>query len=278
MIQQTKTSGWWDVSAKDYYKDHDRVSCSMLKDFLGWRPDYRDFYVTKRREREETESMKVGKAFHKLLLEPATFDLEYHCPPDGMNIKRNTKEGKANWEALEEDPRILLTTDQRYEIECMKDACHRHEQVNAALKVEGVREQSFFSECEETGLLLKGRPDIALSNGIVLDIKTSSDVSKDAWLRQARSLRYHMQAAFYLDCLSRFTRAKIFVHVVVGRYEPWPVVVYRLKERAIENGRLMYQAALKDLAYCIETDDWSDPAEHGIIEIDFPEWHYRQEG
>lgn len=279
MIRQPRTAGWVDVDDKTYLADCDRISNSMLKTFLDWRPDFRDYYVLKtRRPDEPSASMWIGSAFHLLLLEPHKFDLTYVYPEDGKNYDRRTKEGKANWQELSDSGREVISLDDLKTIDGMRVASRRHEQLITALNMEGgIRERAFFCEDEATGLTLKGKPDLVLPNGIVVDIKTASDVSKDAWLNQARRLRYHMQAAFYLDCLSRFTKAKTFVHAVVGTYEPYPVVMYRLSERAVDLGRQMYRSALQDLADCIESDDWIDPAEIGINEVDFPDWAYRSE-
>jgi hypothetical protein len=155
-------------------------------------------------------------------------------------------------------------------------------QARELLQSPGRAQQSVRWQDQASGIWLKARFDYLCDDGAIVDLKTASDPTPDAWARQAHRLGYHRQAALYRDgkreALGYFGLCHgTFLHIVVGSDEPFESFVYELEPAAIELGQRENAQDLDALAVCRDTGCWDSPY-HGVINVlSFPRWAYAQE-
>ena len=133
----------------------------------------------------------------------------------------------------------------------------------------GPSEVSIEWECE--GVLLKSRLDKVSSNGALLDLKKTRDASPEAFGRQAHSLAYHAQAAFYADAWAAATgEIRPFVFLAVEAEAPYASALYVVGDEALEQGRNTYGQWLAQYRLCEEAQEW--PSYQAIQFLQLPRW------
>jgi hypothetical protein len=89
-------------------------------------------------------------------------------------------------------------------------------------------------------MLCRGRPD-ATGSGIVLELKTTSDVRPNIYRAHSARMLYHAQAAMYVDA----TGAEQHWTIAVEQKPPHAVQVYYTPELTLEQGRYLYRCWLQ---------------------------------
>lgn len=260
-----------------------------MPEYLGWEAD--SYSVLKHVARsplharaamlapdtDATRAMLVGEALDCGLLTPSHFPLRYGVPP---KVDRRTKDGKAEYAAWEEaHPQFVALTAEEYEaVEGMLAAVQSHEFAAQILGAKGANQISIAWRDPESGILCKGRPDaIRQYAGYtwVVDVKTTADASPDMFARICSNLKYHWQAAMYVDGLNVLRpHSRRFIHVVIESKPPHGVAIYELTDEAVQQGRDDYRAALRVLKRCRETNTWPGYPS-GIEPLDLPRWAQR---
>ena len=135
------------------YRSHPAISRSEL-----WRihnsPE--KFKYFKEHPEEPTPALLFGQVFHKMALEPDTFDLEFVVMPD---VDRRTKEGKQLWAEFQEqaEGKTVIPAEMHEQAKAM---CESLAAVPFAQKLlNGRREAPFFWVDESTGEECKCRTD-----------------------------------------------------------------------------------------------------------------------
>ncbi len=177
-------------------------------------------------------------------------------------------------------------------IEGMADALLSHSFASSLFKL-SESQVSGFTIDSETGLVRKGRADMIFErSGVIGDLKCSGiegifrdkrDMSKHLY-----DMRYHWQAAFYLDLFSdlygkKFGHfANVFVHdkatmriVKPGTFPKltFPIVIPRLREPSLDLARSQYAPLVERFIECRKTGEWLGFPE-GIQEVDVPDWAF----
>jgi len=218
------------------YHSRSEISCSQVKTIL--KNPYEYLVKVKR---EPSKAMDFGSCVHKLLLEPDDFDKEFAIMPD---IDKRTKEGKETYASfmMEHGNKTLLNAE---DFEKAKWCSNIAKEIAGAFFKNGKAEGSFFSELESVPV--RCRPDYYIEDrGIIVDVKTTADASKDGFIKSVANFGYHIQAAFYLDTLrSLGMRADKFMFVAIETKEPFMIGLYELDETSIEHGRSQYKKALE---------------------------------
>lgn len=175
--------------------------------------------------KEPTEAMKLGTAVHTAILQPWLFNEQYAIIPPEITVKR----GKA-WEAFqaENEGKECLKLSQRNQIMLMAESlvqCKDCSNIFNAAKPDD-REVVLLSECNEVSI--KSKADIVCPElGIIADVKTASDASPDAFIRQASDLSYDVQAAWYLiNAQACGLNVDTFAFLVVENEFPYSTGVY----------------------------------------------------
>ena len=260
-----------DISNEDYHSGPG-ISKSMLDVYNNCPVDYEWFYL-KRNQRTETDAMRLGTALHMAILEPEKFSETYVVAP---NCRKNSKEWKA-FES-EHEGKIILKEDEYKQISAMGYSVGAHTYASMLL-LEGKAECSAYSEDQDTGLLLRCRPDFLNKRNIVVDLKTTVNASSGAFSSSVYKYRYHVQQAFYMDVLESLgIDVDVFCFLVVEKTPPHKVAIYTLSDRAISLGRELYKKNLSDLKCCLDSNSWPGLQKSSEDwEIDLPEFAYHIE-
>jgi exodeoxyribonuclease VIII len=136
------------------------------------------------------------------------------------------------------------------------------------LLADGKAEQSFWWTDTATGMRCKCRPDWYYGSTVV-DIKTTTDASPQAFARSVATFAYHVQAAHYLEGLS--DRCQRFVFVAVEKTHPHAVAVYELDADALALGRTTRDNALDVIAGCQAAGVWPGYSDT-VQTLSLPKW------
>jgi hypothetical protein len=176
-----------------------------------------------------------GEAFHAFLLEPRRFEREYFRPRtfDGRGV-----------EALEE--RVWLSEREYEALAGMRDAILAYRSLPLARWLaEGTRELSIYWT-DDAGGHWKARPD-CFTEDVILEVKTTADVRATRFARTRSRFGYDLQAAHYVEAVSRLTgREPRFVFVAVEPSAPHYVWAHELSraELAVARTALTHARAM----------------------------------
>ena len=205
--------------------------------------------------------MRLGSLAHCAILEPDELLQRY-----GVCGPRNTKAGKEQAIAMEaEGIEPVTSTDMALALS-MAAAVRNHPAAAELLK-QGKAEQSFWWDDLSTGLRCKCRPDWYYGSTVV-DIKTTTDASPQAFARAVATFAYHVQAAHYLAGLHGAER---FVFCAVEKTYPHAVAVYELDVASMALGRTTRDNAMDVLAGCRAADAWPGYGDT-LQTISLPSW------
>jgi exodeoxyribonuclease VIII len=215
-----------------------------------------------------TEYMQFGSAVDCIITEGIdAFNAQYLVKPDDVDFR--TKIGKKwredNAEKIPVSATVLSCA------ESVKDHPLFADFVDCQMQ------QSIFWTDEEAGVNCKIRPDFTHQKNVYLaDLKTTGNVSPEAFGRDALKWKYHWQAAMYLDGMSFVTGKDFyqFYFIVVERDPPHRVEVYETPLSVIELGREEYRSALQLYADCKKSGDWP-LSTNQIQALEFPGYAWR---
>ena len=219
-----------------------------------------------------TPAMRIGSAFHALILEPDVFEDEFIYKPEILNAR--SKDGR-EWKARQEEAgKTVLNEDDKEQLEAMKNALFDCAPAKKLLSAAGKAEQSYFWEDKETGIGCKCRPDYMFDDGsTIVDLKTTTDASYRGFLRSISNFRYHVQAGWYINGLEQATyqRPERFIFIAVEKTAPYGVGVYQADLYMTVNG---YEQARADLK---KIDKWKREESYPnycteIQQISLPSW------
>lgn len=235
--------------SNDIYHSHKSISSSGLKTIVN---EGLDYYLNGPKF-TETAAMKLGTAIHTAILEPELYDDLYYEMPFIENGR--TKEGIAlKKEALEKsEGRIMLKHDEHIKVkEILKRYNDNSKMSNLAKHFcRGDVELSHYLKLD--GIDVRVRPDVInREKNFITDVKSCQNSNPKAFKYDIIKRKYHVQAAFYMDCLG----ITDFRFVCCMTNAPYAVTVIKLEDHHIDEGRMLYKTAL---------NKWRDYLEKGII-------------
>lgn len=273
--------GIYKVSNRAYHQGPG-LSSTALKELLKSGAHYRAYLQF---PPEQTKEMCLGSAVHSLILEPETFQNEFHVGDF------NRRYGKEFERAAEEaGTRILLSKeefDQAHEmVEAFKLQAKDHPYLNGerANLLEGVKEMAFYWIDPKTGVLCKVKLDNLTPTGIIVDIKTTRDASFDAFQKQALDLKYYLSAAYYLrgvkETIAQVGPNRIvpiapthFVCIAIENKKPFAVQTFFFDAQALAMGDRHVDIALDRFSECLATESWAGYPKK-MVELGLPNWAY----
>jgi hypothetical protein len=220
----------------------------------------------KRNAREDSDALRVGRAVHTATLEPLQFLREYILWEGG------TRRGK-DWDAFEVEHagKTILKTDQYDPVVAMADAIRAHPVAGPLVAGVG-RNELTIQWRHGSGALCKARID-RLTDDALIDIKSASDITPDAFERASYRYGYHVQAAFYRDAVrAALDTAPPVLLIVVAKKAPFDVVVREIDLAALDAGREQYERALAVVAECTKTGKWPGMAPSEPLPLRLPAW------
>ena len=255
--------GAHDLDSNDAaYFDHPAINVSSLKMILRSPAHY---LADKQNPRKSTPAMQLGTAIHCAILEPERFAKTYVQSPD---CDKRTKAGKEIWEALEQSGKQPIKQDDWQTIDGIRASLH-NSRANYYLQ-NGEAEKTVLTKIHDIDA--KAKIDYCWQSGACFDLKTTDDACPRAFERTIEKYKYHMQAAWYLDCLNAaghdFDR---FIFIAIEKEPPYAIGIYELDDYAIQSGRELCLQALNIYRECLESDSWQ-AYEQGIVKVSLPRW------
>lgn len=284
--------GIHDVSASEYHRFR-AASASGLRVIHAKTPAHL------RREWDDQDkpslALVLGTLIHGLVLEPQTPLPRIAIVPETYTIPNDAKPAKGapgpgevvpwnnrakwcrDWRALQEAAgKIVLDAEDMATVRECAEAVGQCAEASELLRTSAHRESTLVWETEAR-TPCKARLD-AWGDGIVVDIKTTTDASPDGFRRHAYDLGYHLQAAWYADGLANVLgiEAPAFYFVAVEK-DSRLVTVHHATADFLQRGREAYGRALEQFEEAWESGVWPGYAP-GIHDLDVPEWVARKGG
>ncbi len=216
-----------------------------------------------------TDAMIIGSATHKAVLEPEDFDSEYTVWTGG------TRRGK-EWDAFcaANAGKEILREQDVDRVQALALSVQRHPGCARYLGGKGVNELTIRWNDLPTGIACKGRADRVTDDGVLIDLKTTRDLTPRPFMAASCRLGYHAQMAFYADGLRTLGHdVHKVVILAVESSAPYDCGVFVLGEDVLYAGREEYRALLRRLAECRESGRWPGRYEYEQS-LELPAWYF----
>jgi len=234
------------LPAAEYHADKTRISKHGL-DLIHRAPAVYHARLTAPPE-PRTPAQRWGTLVHLYTLEPENVARETAITPAGID--------RLVLEACGREP---VSEDEHRELQLIADAVHAHPTAGRILAAghPSTAEMSLYWTDTDTGARCRARPDQVTTDALVVDLKTTTNASADAFQRDAWKFRYHVQAAFYLDALRTLGRsAESFVFIAVEKEPPYLVQVFVATDEFVDAGRAAYKSDLETYKSCLASGSW----------------------
>lgn len=265
------------------YHARPEYSSSQLKDMIRSAAHFYSHNIAKEHEKERKACMDFGTLAHTLFLEPEQFSNEFVIAPV---FDRRTKAGKeeaAAWEQSNEG-KTLVTEEQVQGAKRIVKNLQTLSMYGVMQNNYGMAEASFFFTDPIFGLELRVRPDwhvvpcSAFPNGLILDLKTTSDARAIAFQRQCGNFAYDLSAAMYREGFQQVygTENKPdFIFLVAENTAPFNVKQYKASNLFLSIGEQRYYRAKELLAESLLLQEW-DGYSKELEEINLPSYMLKQ--
>lgn len=275
-----------DMSSEQYHGDHLSYSKTNLSN-LSTSPLAMDFA---RKNPESKPAWDRGTATHTLVLQPEVWERDIAVMPPDIKVRR----GKA-WDEFAAAHRgmTIITQDDHDAVVAMRDSLWANPLTRKLFTASGAAEASVFwnlsfSYDEDLGwnrqglgekehiITLKCRPDFLPGNFTVIDLKTTSKITADAFSRDAYNYHYHWSAYLTLTGLEAATGDVYdqYVFACVENKPPYDVATFYLPQAEMDLAREQVEEVLPKLVQCDYTGMWpGQPVE--IQPLRFPAYAFK---
>ncbi len=203
-----------------------------------------------------TDALLLGTAVHTLTL---------GVGPEIVAVEAKSWQGKeaaaAKLAAISAGKTPLLAKSHEQALAMSKRARELPEA--AALLAHGRAETSLYWRDEQTGTLLRARPDWAtrLPDGrpLIIDIKTAISAKASEFRYHAADLAYDVQQEWYREGALRsglFDELPLFLFLVIEKSPPYSPALIGFDEEFAEIGRARMRRAIDLYAHCTKTGIW----------------------
>ena len=204
---------------------------------------------------KKTEAFAFGTAFHTLRLEPKLFKKKYAVLPKlDMRFKENREHAKK----LEESGKTIITEEDFKTMNAMCNSVLSNRYAKVLLN--GEHEASYYWIDDMTGIKCKCRPDCRTdlkSTSVIIDVKTCTDASTDAFMKDCIKYGYDLQAAMYSTGVEAVEQKKHkFVFLAVEKKPPYALNVLEADEFLIRKGYDDFRLYLGMLKECSDSGNF----------------------
>lgn len=238
-----------EIPEEEYHSDPvgNSLSSTMAKQILKSPAHLRHYLDAPRESKPEFD---LGTAIHTLVLGTGTPLL------DTGHTSWVPAEAKKDRVAAREEGFIPLKSQDYSMVNEAAEAVLRHEIAGPLFTGNGSAEVSAFGQ-HRSGVWLRGRFDW-LTNGILVDLKSSRSADPEEFRRTAWTLGYDVQAAHYLETyrLATGNKPRGFIHVLVEKEPPYLVSVVQLDPEFLELGELRLERAIHRYRAALESGNW----------------------
>lgn len=240
------------------------------------------FEYDRRHPPQPSAAMELGTAVHKLVLGTGA-DLVLI---DAENYR--TKAAQDAAKAARAEGKVPLLPKEMAEARAIADAVLAHPIAGNLFDPEhGVPERSLFWHDDATGVQRRARLDWLPFPGryqrrmIIPDLKTCASASPAAISKVMHSLKYYIQAPFYVDGVRALglDADPAFLFVFAETVPPYIVTIAELDGPGMETGRAAIRRACERFRDCTESGLWPGYSSHpdDIELISLPPWATRTE-
>lgn len=213
--------------------------------------------------KKDTPAMKFGRAVHSRLLQPESFGTEFAVAPE---CDRRTTQGKAIWKELMESGKEVISQDDMDTILAMEA---EFAAVAKKYLAGAETEKPLIWTDNESGVKCKGRLD-AITDDYVIDYKTTTDASTDAFRREALRYGYDLQAAMYLEAArANGYHPQGFIFIAQEKSAPYLINVLHAGDAFLDRGAWIMRDLLAKYKECSEKDIWPG---YGVNDLILAEW------
>lgn len=250
--------------SNDEYHARPEYSSSQLKDLLRSAAHFYSNNILKEVERETKAAMNFGTLAHTLFLEPEQFENEFVIAP---KFERRTKAGKEEalaWEQANQG-KILVDAEQ---VEAAKRIVINLQKLSSYADMQnnyGMAEASIFFTDPVYDLPLRIRPDWHIApcktfpNGLILDLKTTTDARAHAFSKKCSDFGYDLSASMYREGFQQYYQTEQkpdFVLLVAESSIPFNVKQYKASDLFLSVGDTRYNKAKELLAESLLINEW----------------------
>lgn len=255
------------------YEEYDELDAERWT-ILGHMARSPAHYLEAKKQRHETNTLRLGRAVHCALLEPDLFKTRWVT----YTGKRRDKRIAEYRDFLEANRGAeILNAAEMAHVIAVAAAVRRHPV--ALVWLEGASEQTVTWTDQDTGLRCKARCDTITLPKLV-ELKGTKDGDPRRFASQAAGLRYHCGVAFHLDgCLaSGIELDDEPLIIAVETAPPFDTQVFSLDPNVVAAGRLEYKRLLARVAECNASGRWPGRAPSDIVPLTLPDWAYIDAG
>lgn len=281
-----KLNEWIEID-DDTYHNSPGISASGLKDIKRKCPAYwrykKDNYIPN----EKSDALVAGSAAHKFILEPESFKDEYIVAPTSDKRKKEWKAFMANMSDEDSKKTVLRKSTMDMLIGIKESLSRKKDDYGTNLyddiihSKKSLREKAIFTIDPKRGILLKIKVDIVF-NDTFLDLKSTKDATVSSFMKDAATMSYDIQAAFYLKVASLAgKKPRGFGFIGVEKEPPYLSNALLMTKRDITLGTVVMEKVLSEYSSCLSTGIWYGPngidkstgIEPLLIEAEMPKWH-----
>ncbi len=212
-----------------------------------------------------TPAMRFGTMFHRALDPLFEMASAYRVGPDADGRSKAWREAEiaAKAESVE-----LIAPEEMATLQQMVDQVHANP--TAASLLDGAEHEVGFRMPSPFGSFrIQCRVDVLHRASHLIDIKTTADV--DGFASSIVSYGYARQAALYRFIASHACGQLLpFVFLICEKQRPYRCRVVELSATYLAMAWHEVEQALRRIAHCYHTADWSDPDQHMVLEP--PPW------
>jgi hypothetical protein len=262
---------------EDEYHAHPALSASGMKVLLR---SPKHFRLSRTENRARTE-FDVGHAVHARVLGVGLPIVEIPSRILASNGAVSTKEAKTFVADARADGKVPLKPSTFAEVVRASDAVLTNAKAKSLLERPGFTEVSLFGDDTTTGVKLRSRLDRLTADGLLIDLKSTTDVRPRKITNAVVDFGYDLSAAVYRHVVELVTgEVPSPMHLIfVEKDAPHDVRVVKLADPAWQvGGEAKMRAAIDLFAWCSEQGTWPGDDEDGgeIRDLPVPAWYERQ--
>ena len=264
------------IESEEYYA-HPALSHSRLK-LIERSPAHFHHWMV--HAKESSDALNFGRLFHASILEPETVASEFLVAPD---VDRRTKAGKETHAAfIEAAAGKTVMTQADFEVARSMSEAISADEAARSLVFEAVAsgrvEEAHLWNDRFYGVEMKAKADAVLSDGTILDLKTTQDASPSSFASSIARYGYHTQAAWYARALQASGQDfRRFVIVAVEKTPPYAVGVYVIDREAIKAGEQRIRRWVSTYTDCVANCSWPGYTSGQVMSIGMPAWAKKED-
>lgn len=268
----SEQAGFLEWDDPTYFGDTTYLSNSMLSTFIQSPALYAAKYLDKLIADEPSDAMRLGSLVHCL----ATLGEDEARKQFFVNDTKIDRRRKG-WEELvvkleqEMAGRTLVTAEEWEQAHAMVEAIEFNDTAACLLGALEMPEKVIWW-AHQTGARCKAKID-GVSDGVIVDLKTSSNPYPVPFQKSLADFGYYRQAAWYQAGIEAVTGERLpFVFVVIGKSFPHEVFVYQVNEEDLALGRDHCDRVVGKILRSTEQRNWQHPDADGVRELSLPKW------